>query len=83
MHSWVDSHETYARTHIHFVYNIFVYTFIMLYIYMYVYIYSLCVGDLLGIGLWRKGLEVSTGTYLGKGAAAGVEDVHIPEINRR
>ena len=50
---------------------------------MYVYIYSLCVGDLLGIGLWRKGLEVSTGTYLGKGAAAGVEDVHIPEINRR
>ena len=47
--------------------------------YVYIYIYSLCVGDLLGIGLWRKGLEVSTGTYLGKGAAAGVEDAHIPE----
>ena len=50
------------------------------YIYIYIdYTYSLCVRDLLGIGLGRKGLEVSTGTYLGKGAAAGVEDVHIPE----
>ena len=32
--------------------------------------------DLLGIGLWRKDPNVNPGTYQGKGAAAGVQDVH-------
>ena len=38
----------------------------------------MCVGNLLGIGLWRKNLNVNPETYLGKGAAAGVQDVHSP-----
>ena len=44
----------------------------------FLYLY-MCVGNLLGIGLWRKNLNVNPETYLGKGAAAGVQDVYSQE----
>ena len=40
---------------------------------------TLCVRGLLRIGLFSKDLNINPGTYLGKGAAAGVQDVRSPE----
>ena len=42
-------------------------------------ILTLYVLDLLRIGLLSKDLNINPGTYPGKGAAAGVQDVHSPE----
>ena len=46
---------------------------------IHIYIYTLCVRGLLRIGLLSKDLNINPGTYLGKGAAAGVQDVHSSE----